>query len=189
MFGNILSKFTSPKVKADKFVQTFANVTSENKNVRQQVVREAFKEKEVEADFSTLFQAPKKIPGPPPPPPQPDFVPEDYFKNVFDPFSKRIKEELGKHQREIRVNINPRINICTILIIFKGREEYQYILQVKPGKTEQTSRVIVKESGARGGDDERATLTGLSVDKVTLNSLLTDFLAGYKRHISRMGWG
>ena len=50
MFGNILSKFTSPKVKADKFVQTFANVTSENKNVRQQVVREAFKEKEVEAD-------------------------------------------------------------------------------------------------------------------------------------------
>lgn len=182
MFENIFNKFKEPKVMADKFVKTFTTVTDEYKDIK----KEVNKEKQVESAFFNLFRSAPKVNMPPPPPK--DFDTTEYFRLSFEPFSKRVKEELSKHQREVRVNINPLINISTLLIMFKGREEYQYIVQIKAGKTEQTSKIIVKETGVRGGHDERSSLTGLTPTQVPTIDLLTDFLEGYKRHLDRKGW-
>ncbi|MFN8672054.1 MAG: hypothetical protein U0457_08225 [Candidatus Sericytochromatia bacterium] len=181
MFGKFVSKFVEPKVKADKFVDTFTRITSEHTEIKKEVV----KEKQIDDAFSSLFSSPKA--NVPPPPPT-EFLPMQYFKNTFEPFGKRIKDELAKHERMVKININPVINLGTIIVNYKGRDEYEYILQIRPGKTEQTSRVVVKDTGERGGHDERASLTGLTVDKISLSELLQDFLAGYKRNLARKGW-
>lgn len=161
-------KFVEPKVRADKFVDTFIRVTrntplSENPVKLANMIKQ---NQEIENEFSNLFSTPKaqKIIEP--------VVKDDnsnlisFLKNTFEPSGKKIKEELIKHLRDVKISVNTIINIGSIIVNFQGREEYQYIVQLKAGKNIITPKIIIKESGERGGFDERLTLSGLTIDKI-----------------------
>lgn len=195
MFGKIIKKFISPKietpkfvepkVRADKFVNTFINLSNDTKTEISNIIRE---QQAIEDQFSNLFSTAK---------PKEEVKSvlkddsshlSDFLKNTFDPAGKKIKEELLKHFRDVKISINTVINIGSIMVNFQGREEYQYVIQLKVGKNIINTKIIVKESGERGGFDERLTLSGETIDKISQNDIIKDFLAGYKKYLAKKGW-
>lgn len=184
-------KFVEPKVKADKFVDTFIKVTrdtplSENPVKLANMIKQ---NQDIENEFSNLFSTPKAKEVVAPIAKDDNSHLISFLKNTFEPSGKKIKEELIKHLRDVKISVNTIINIGSIMVTFQGREEYQYIVQLKAGKNVITTKLNVKESGERGGFDERLTLSGITIDKIGQMDIIKDFLAGYKRHLMRKGWG
>lgn len=202
LLSKLFSKYSNDtKVKADKFVNKLEHVESvaskqppkavvsslPNKPFNNEINKPQTREpinNQSDNDFSNLFSNNRKS------------VSEEEIKNgiitycreVIEPVIKQIKDELAKHQREVRVNLNTILLLGSASVFYRGRAEYDYVIQIKPGKTKENSTLVVKGTGERGGFDIRKSLSGLTIEEVKKEEYLKDFLNGYKGFMVARGW-
>lgn len=113
---------------------------------------------------------------------------EDYCKNVIESVLKDIKADFAPHGRDVRVNVNTVLLLGSASVINKGRTEYEYSIQLKKGSTPQTTTIIVKESGLRGGWDVRPSMSNQKITEVGKEEYFKDFFEGYARYMKFKGW-
>lgn len=113
---------------------------------------------------------------------------DEYYKDVIMPVLNNIKEELSKYGKEVTYTMNKTLNISSLSVNYQGRNEYDYIIQIKKGATASSSILTLKESGQRGGYDIRETLTNMKLNQVSKADFIKDFLSGYRKFAVSKGW-
>lgn len=200
LLSKLFSKYSNDtKVKADKFINKIDHIKPEKSIASQKTEQSSYSKplnnnpinenrntsnSNAESDFSNLFSGKRTLAL------EEDIKSEimSYCREVVEPVIKQIKEELSKHQREVRVNLNTILLIGSASVYYKGRAEYDYIIQIKQGKTKSSSTIVIKGSGERGGLDMRKSLSGLTIEEVKRDEYLKDFLNGYKSFMTARGW-
>jgi hypothetical protein len=113
---------------------------------------------------------------------------EEYCKTVIESVLRQIKADLAPHGRDVRVNVNNILLLGSASVHSRGRNEYDYIIQIRKGASNQTTTVTVKESGLRGGYDVRPSISSRKIEELNKEDFTRDFLDGYKRYMKFKGW-
>ena len=110
---------------------------------------------------------------------------EAFCSSQVVPAFEELKEELEKHDREVRISPGP--SGASLLVEYKGNTEFEYSIHVKVYTARavpvQETRGFSEGKSWRSEGSLRSGLQDYTIDDITKEDIITNFLSSYRLQV------